>query len=260
MIFSSRLFQEYFGQRLEKEEIFGKFSDYDLEENMLTTLNNIINKRSNGVPIQYILDEAWFYGYSFHVYKNDSIKTLIPRNETEFIVEKFIEHSNRKPKNISVIDIGTGSCCIPISIILNSSNINSFDAIDPHTFEIAKKNISSYKLEGQIKLYNIGIEGILSTLNKKYDIITANLPYIPEDKKIKELNFEPYEALYAKDDGLHYIKMLIGILPVIIKKNGIALIEIDPNHTDYLNDLKNFNVSIFKDLNNLNRIAEIKLR
>ena len=109
-------------------------------------------------------------------------------------------------------------------------------------------------------MYNIGIEGILSTLNKKYDIITANLPYIPEDKKIKELNFEPYEALYAKDDGLHYIKMLIGILPFIIKKNGIALIEIDPNHTDYLNDLKNFNVSIFKDLNNLDRIAEIKIR
>ena len=260
LIFSSRLFQEYFGQRLEKEEIFGKFSDYDLEGNVLTILNSIIRKRSNGIPIQYILDEAWFYGYSFHVYKNDSIKTLIPRNETEFIVEKFIEHSNRKPKNISVIDIGTGSCCIPISIILNGSNIDSFDAIDPHTFEIAKKNISSYKLEGRINLYNIGIEEILGTLDKKYDIITANLPYIPEDKKISELNFEPNEALYAKDDGLYYIKMLIDILPIIIKKNGIALIEIDPKHTDYLNDLKNFKVSIFKDLNNLDRIAEIRLR
>ena len=260
LIFSSRLFQEYFGRRLEKEEIFGKFSDYDLENNILITLNNIINKRSNGIPIQYILDEAWFYGYSFHVYKNDSIKTLIPRNETEFIVEKFIEYSKTKSKNISVIDIGTGSCCIPISIILNSSNIDSFDAIDPHTFEIAKKNISSYKLEEQINLYNIGIEEILSTFDKRYDIITANLPYIPEDKKIKELNFEPYEALYAKDDGLHYIKMLISILPAIIRKNGIAIIEIDPKHADYLNDLNNFKVSIFKDLNNLDRIAEIKLR
>tara|TARA_Y100000591_G_scaffold314690_1_gene321519 strand:- start:376 stop:1245 length:870 start_codon:yes stop_codon:yes gene_type:complete len=260
LIFSSRLFQEYFGQRLEKEEIFGKFSDYDLEENMLITLNNIISKRSNGIPIQYILDEAWFYGYSFHVYKSDSIKTLIPRNETELIVEKFIEYSNTKTKKISVIDIGTGSCCIPISIILNDSNIDSFDAIDPHTFEIAKKNISNYKLEERINLYNIGIEEILSTLNTRYDIITANLPYIPEDKKIKELNFEPDEALYANDNGLHYIKMLIDILPRIIRKNGIAILEIDPKHTDYLNDLKNFKVSIFKDLNNLDRIAEIKLR
>jgi len=260
LIFSSRLFQENFGQRLEKEEIFGKFSDYGLEKKMLITLNNIISRRSNGIPIQYILDEAWFYGYSFHVYKNDGIKTLIPRNETEFIVEKFIEYSKTKSKNISVIDIGTGSCCIPISIILNSSNIDSFDAIDPHTFEIAKKNISSYKLEERINLYDIGIEEILGTLDKKYDIITANLPYIPEDKKINELNFEPNEALYAKDDGLYYIKMLIDILPIIIKENGIALIEIDPKHTDYLNDLKNFKVSIFKDLNNLDRIAEIRLR
>ena len=120
LIFSSRLFQENFGQRLEKEEIFGKFSDYGLEKKILITLNNIISRRSNGIPIQYILDEAWFYGYSFHVYKNDGIKTLIPRNETEFIVEKFIEYSKTKSKNISVIDIGTGSCCIPISIILNS--------------------------------------------------------------------------------------------------------------------------------------------
>ena len=109
-------------------------------------------------------------------------------------------------------------------------------------------------------MYNIGIEEILKTLDKKYDIITANLPYISEDKKIRELNFEPNEALYAKDDGLYYIKILIDILPVIIKKNGIALIEIDPIHTDYLNDLKNFKVSIYRDLNNLNRIAEIKLR
>ena len=260
LIFSSRLFQENFGQRLEKEEIFGKFSDYGLEKKMLITLNNIISRRSNGIPIQYILDEAWFYGYSFHVYKNDGIKTLIPRNETEFIVEKFIEYSKTKSKNISVIDIGTGSCCIPISIILNSSNIDSFDAIDPHTFEIAKKNISRYKLEERINLYNIGIEEIVGTLDKKYDIITANLPYIPEDKKISELNFEPNEALYAKDNGLYYIKMLIDILPIIIKKNGIALIEIDPKHIDYLNDLKNFKVSIFKDLNNLDRIAEIRLR
>ena len=109
-------------------------------------------------------------------------------------------------------------------------------------------------------MYNIGIEEILNTFNKKYDIITANLPYIPEDKKIKELDFEPDEALYAKDDGLHYIKMLINILPVIIKKNGVAVIEIDPKHIDYLNNLKKFKVSIFKDLNNLDRVAEIKLR
>ena len=98
LIFSSRLFQEYFGRRLEKEEIFGKFSDYGLEKKILKTLNDIINRRSKGIPIQYILDEAWFYGYSFHVYKNNKSKTLIPRNETEFIVEKFIEYSKKSLK------------------------------------------------------------------------------------------------------------------------------------------------------------------
>ena len=100
----------------------------------------------------------------------------------------------------------------------------------------------------------------MNTFDRKYDIVTANLPYIPEDKKIKELVFEPKEALYAKDNGLHYIKIFFNILPNIIKKNGIAFIEIDPKHSDYLLKLKNFEISIFKDLNNQDRIAKIKLK
>ena len=100
----------------------------------------------------------------------------------------------------------------------------------------------------------------MNTFDRKYDIVTANLPYIPKDKKIKELVFEPKEALYAKDNGLHYIKIFFNILPDIIKKNGVALIEIDPKHTVFLNRLKNFEISTYKDLNNLDRIAIIKLK
>ena len=259
LIFTSNLFKKYFGQSLKKEEVFGKFSHNELKKNTLLNLNEIIKERSKGIPIQYILDEAWFYGHNFHVYINDSHKALIPRNETELIVEKLTEHSKEKSKYIG-IDIGTGTCCIPISFILNSSNDVFFDAIDPYTFKIAKKNISKFKLEKKITLHNIGIEEILNNFKKKYDIITANLPYIPEDKKIKELVFEPKEALYAKDNGLHYIKIFFNILPDIIKNDGVALIEIDPKHTDYLKKLKNFEISTFKDLNNLDRIAIIKLK
>ncbi len=259
LIFASRLFKKYYGQSLKKEEVFGKFSNYELKKSTFKNLNLILEERSKGIPIQYILDEAWFYGQSFHVYINDSNKALIPRNETELIVEKLTEYSKEKPKYTG-IDIGTGTCCIPISLILNTSNDIFFDALDPYTYKIAKKNISKFKLEKKITLHNIGIEEILNTFKKKYDIITANLPYIPEDKKIKELIFEPKEALYAKDNGLHYIKIFFNILPDIIKKNGVALIEIDPKHTVFLNRLKNFEISTYKDLNNLDRMAIIKLK
>ena len=98
LIFTSKLFKKYFGQSLKKEEVFGKFSHSELKKNTLLNLNEIIKERSKGIPIQYILDEAWFYGHNFHVYINDSHKALIPRNETELIVEKLTEHSKEKSK------------------------------------------------------------------------------------------------------------------------------------------------------------------
>ena len=260
LIFASKKFKKYFGKSLNKIDIFATYSNSFLKKEVISYFNEILKERSEGIPIQYILDEAWFYGHEFHVYKNSITKALIPRNETELIVESFIKESkNNEFKSIYALDVGTGSGCIPISILLNSNKKIYFDAIDPYSFEIAKKNISKYKLNDQISLYKIGLDNISNIFTKKYDLITANLPYISEDNKINELKFEPSEALYAGDKGLSLIKNLINILPKIIKMSGFAFIEIDPEQSYFFKSLKNFKVEIKKDFNNFDRLVILRL-
>tara|TARA_Y100000996_G_scaffold328352_1_gene264421 strand:- start:617 stop:1489 length:873 start_codon:yes stop_codon:yes gene_type:complete len=261
LIFGSNKFKKYFGKPLNKTDIFAKYSSSILKEDVISCLDKILKKRTKGVPIQYVLDEAWFYGHEFHVYKNSNTKTLIPRNETELIVENLIkEASSNKFDTISALDIGTGSCCIPISTILNTNKKIYFDAIDPYSFEIAKKNISKYKLNNKISLYKIGLDNISKFFKKKFDFVAANLPYISEDNKINELRFEPIEALYASDEGLFFIKNLIEIIPKIIKESGFAFIEIDPHQSYFFKSLTNFKVEIKKDYNNFERLVILRTK
>ena len=261
LIFGSYKFKKYFGKSLLKKEIFGNHSNTILKKEVISFLDKILNKRSKGIPIQYLLDEAWFYGHEFHVYKDNNIKALIPRNETEFIIESFLEEvKNNKLNKINAIDIGTGTCCIPISIILNVNKKIYFDAIEPYSYEIAEKNILKYKLSDQIRLHKKGLNNIFDIFNQKYDFVTANLPYIPEEHKISELKFEPDKALYAIDEGLYYIKKLVELLPEIINKNGLAFIEIDPSQSYFFKSLKYFKAEIKKDLNSLKRLVVLKFR
>lgn len=260
LIFGSNKFKEYFGRSIPKIDIFGRHSDLILEKNIVTFIDEIIKERSKGIPIQYILDEAWFYGHKFHVYIDNTNKSLIPRNETELIVQEALKYIEKnKLGKTSAIDIGTGSCCIPISIILNSKKNIIFDSIDPYTYEVAKKNIMEHSLNDFITLYNCGVDDILTNFNQKYDIVTANLPYISDRNKIEELRFEPNQALYAENEGLFFIKKLIKIIPKILKKEGVVLLEIDPSLTNYFENLTMFNIKIIKDLNNLNRVIELKM-
>ena len=261
LIFGSLKLKKYFGKHFDKIDIFGKYSDLVIKKDIISKFNEILKKRFKGIPIQYILDEAWFYGHRFHVYENNNIKSLIPRNETEIIVESLLEEiKNNESKKITAIDIGAGSCCIPISVALNTNKDIYFDAIEPYSFDIANKNVYKYELSDHIGLHKIGIDEVFDIFKKKYDYVTANLPYISEKNNIAELKFEPKKALYANDNGLGYIKKLIKILPEIIVKNGYAFIEIDPSQTCYFKSLNYFTVEIKKDLNNLDRMALLKLK
>ena len=261
LIFGSNEFKKYFGKSISKIDIFGKSSDLILEKNTISFIDKVIKQRSEGIPIQYILDEAWFYGHKFHVYLDEKNKSLIPRSETELIVEealKYIQKNNLD--KILALDVGTGSCCIPISIIMNSSRNIIFDSIDPHTYKIAKKNILEKSLNNLISLYEYEIDDILTNLNKKYDIVTANLPYISDRNVIKELHFEPDKALYAKDNGSFFIKKLVEIIPKILNIDGIVIFEIDPSLTNYFENLKMYNIKIIKDFNDFNRVVLLSFK
>lgn len=168
------------------------FSDEELEK-----WNSITEKLQKEIPMQYILGKAHFYGLEFEVNEN----TLIPRPETEELVEWIVKKNEFKGK-IKILDIGTGSGCIAISLAKNLPNATVF-AIDvsEKALETAKRNAVKNEADVAFLLKNI-LEA--EDLGQNFDIIVSNPPYVRnlEKEEIKKnvLDYEPHLALFVEDD------------------------------------------------------------
>ena len=182
----------------------------------------MIKRISLKEPLAYITNEKEFWSKNFQINKN----TLIPRPETELMVEKLVKIY--KNKSISVIDIGTGSGCILISILgeLQGSLGVGID-ISREALKIAKSNSEKYIKKEKIKFLRRSVNNIY---NKKFDLVVSNPPYI-DSKMIKNLDddvkkFEPIIALDGGNDGLDVIRKVIYKAKEILKINGRLAIEI----------------------------------
>ena len=217
----------------------------NLNQNMKNTevfaFDNLINRRLEKEPIAYIINEKEFWSKKFLVNKN----TLIPRPETELLVENLIK--NYKNKNISLLDVGTGSGCIIISLLSELSNSNGVGIdISSSALKIAKENALLHKVENKIKFYN---KSIVNLFNCKFDLIVSNPPYI-DTKNIKNLDddikkYEPLIALNGGNDGLDVIKKVIYKAKEILKINGKLAIEIGNDQSNKISrELKKNNFKI----------------
>ena len=167
-------------------------------------LEEAIKRLEAGEPVQYIIGDVDFYGNILKVNKN----VLIPRRETEELVEKTTNYIKKYLKdNISIIDIGTGSGCIPISLkkLLPNTNITAVD-ISSDALEIAADNASSNNVD-----ITFLQSDVFSNITNKYDCIISNPPYIRYDEEIMDVvkNNEPHLALFAEDNGLYFYKKII---------------------------------------------------
>ena len=204
-----------------REEILVNL-DKNINEKKISLFREYLKRRSKNEPIAYILEEKEFWSKKFKVSKD----TLIPRPETELLVDKLLKIY--RGKKISILDIGTGSGCIIISLIseLNKSIGTGID-ISKKAILIAKKNATKYNLSNRIKFLNKSFENLV---DKRYDLIVSNPPYI-ERKDIKNLSddikkFEPRMALDGGNDGLDLIKKVIYKSKYILKVNGLLALEI----------------------------------
>ena len=185
--------------------------------------SNLIHRRSNHEPVAYILKKKEFWSKFFNVTKD----TLIPRPETELMVDQLIKKYKNK-KNISILDMGTGSGCIILSLLgeLNNSSGVGID-ISHRAIKIAKKNAINHCIKTKIKFLNISFS---KYFNKKHDLIVSNPPYISRrefqclSEDIKK--FEPRIALDGGNDGLDLIKKVIYKTKDILKINGTLALEI----------------------------------
>ena len=183
---------------------------------------HLINRRSKSEPIAYILQEKEFWSKSFFLDKS----VLIPRPETELMVGKIVE--TFKEKEINILDIGTGTGCILLSILseLKNSKGTGVD-ISPKAIKVAKINAAKHCLEDRAQFYTRSFNNIY---NKKFDLIVSNPPYISK-KDIKNLRddikkFEPKLALDGGNDGLDLIKKVIYKSKSILKNKGLLALEI----------------------------------
>lgn len=211
-----------------------------------------LKKLEKGMPVQYIVGHVNFYGNILKVNKN----VLIPRFETEILVEKTIEYAKKTfNKKINILDIGTGSGAIAIT--LKKKLDAEVDAIDisEKALEVAKENA----INNNVKI-NFFKSDIFENVNKKYDIIISNPPYIAETEEIEEIvkNNEPHIALYAKKEGLEFYEKILKETNKFIKSPGLIAFEIGMNQGKQITSIANKylkyeEIKIDKDLTGKNR-------
>jgi len=221
----------------------------------------LIHRRKNNEPLAYLIGHKEFYKLDFLVNKN----TLIPRPETELLIDKTIEYL-QKNKNIkTLIDIGTGSGCIAITIAkyFPKLKVIAIDISDQALF-IAQKNIIKHQVQTQVKLIKSNLlKNIHQKIIQNPFIITANLPYVENTYNIsEEVKHEPSSALFAGKNGLDdYLKLFPQIKDI---KCAAFFLETGPFQIKkLLKHIKNiFPKSITKisnDLNNLERCVSVEL-
>jgi release factor glutamine methyltransferase len=188
--------------------------------------NAACKARAAGKPIAYILGTAWFHGREFVV--NEHV--LVPRPETEHLVDDAIAHV-RERESASVLDVGVGSGAIACAIAAELPNA-SVDAVDisPDALRVARENAARLHVDSRVTFYEGDLLGSLPR-ERRYDVVVANLPYVPTDDIAAApdpVSFEPRLALDGGPDGLDAYRRLLWMLPPVLKPRSLVLLEAAP--------------------------------
>lgn len=187
-----------------------------------------IEKMLNNYPIQYFLEEAYFYKHTFFVNEN----VLIPRPETEIIIELILKKYNNQNEKLYILDIGTGSGCLAVSLALLYPNAVVFGIdISEEALEVAQKNANIHQVNVHFECLDMQK---IKNFDCLFDIIVSNPPYICEKEKItmekNVLNFEPHLALFVPDDNaLIFYKAIMNWVNLYLRSKGSVFVEINQN-------------------------------
>ena len=230
-----------------------------ISEAQVKALSEALSHLSSGIPLPYIIGHHHFMNLEFNI----TPSVLIPRPETEKLVEIALHWLETNAGAHRVIDIGTGSGCIAASIAHNipSLSIIALD-ISWHAIKVARRNFNNLLIANPV--YPI-CANMLGSFQTRFDLICANLPYIPSDqlKKLAVYHHEPKLALDGGMDGLDPIRALLDDAPRCLSPHSLLLIEIESSLASQTTELASeafphANITLHNDLANLPRIIQIE--
>lgn len=243
---------------------FHMYPEKEVSEEKEAEFWNRIEKREKLMPVQYIVKQQEFMGLDFKVEEG----VLIPRGDTEILVEKTIDIYNKEfsPNSVNIMDIGTGSGAIVVSLAkyINKSNLTAID-ISSKALKIAKENASNNEVENKIRFLQGSLFDAIGGKDeyKAYDFIVSNPPYIPKDvvgtlsPGVKD--YEPHLALDGGKDGLDFYRAITEGAKVYLKDGGYLLFEIGYDQGEELVRILKYNgfrnVKVLKDLAGLDRVV-----
>jgi len=210
-----------------RESIYSRLKE-NLPSNKTEELQNLVSRRVKKEPIAYILNNKEFWSTNFYVDRS----VLIPRPETEVLIDLILSQINNKNNYLNILDIGTGSGCILVSLLKELTKAKGI-GIDKSSkaIAVAKKNSTSQHVDSRSSFKNINLENI--KFDKKFDLIVSNPPYLP-DVSLKNLNldiklYEPKIALQGGVQGVDFLCKIITLASKILKINGLLALEIGDN-------------------------------
>ena len=219
-------------------------------------LEEALKQLEAGRPVQYIVGNVNFYGINLKVNEN----VLIPRFETEELVDRIINYAKKQNKTLKIVDIGTGSGAIAITLKKKlNAKVTATDISDA-ALEVAMENALVNDVQIDFKLGNL-----LEPLNQKYDILVSNPPYIAYDEEIMEIvkNNEPHLALYAPNNGLYYYEEILKNVRNYLNEKALIAFEIGEKQGESIKELSlkylGVEAKIEKDLQGRDRFAFIFL-
>jgi release factor glutamine methyltransferase len=199
-----------------------------LAEKQMDALEDLLARRLNGEPLPYLIGKWEFFGLEFFV----SPAVLIPRPETELLVEEALSWLKLHPERRTAADIGTGSGCIAVSLAVSCPGLNVFAGdLSRPALQVAWRNVRHHQAEGQVSLYQ---GSLLECIAVKLDLLCANLPYIPTAKAagLEVARYEPFLALAGGPDGLDLIRRLLDQARSHMAPGGLILLEIEAGQAE----------------------------
>lgn len=232
-----------------------KNPDKKLNRSNILAFKKLLSQRLAGFSLARLKGYKEFYGLKFLVNKH----TLIPRPESEILVTEALKVTKN---NQNILDIGTGSGCLILSLAKNNSHQANYTAADisKRALKIAKSNARKHGLKNKIKFIK---SDLLKNISGKFDIIIANLPYLTA-KQMSEptISQEPVTALLSGPDGLDHYKKLLKQIPNYLNKKYAIFLEIDPTQKDLIkkeiaNNLPASKIKFLRDLSGNVRVVKI---